>query len=163
MYNYRRPITAIQQVEADGNPETTADPAWTPLLATPSFPEYTSGHTTFSGTLPSVLAHFFSLAQTMCLSLWEQMTCPVSTAATSSFRNCPSKRPKPDLWWHPLHVSQHQWAEHRGSCGKLRLVPKKTRWNQDWESFVLAEFLSRCSSWLDFASSVRGLLWTVPR
>ena len=48
MYNYRRPITAIQEAEADGNPETTADAAWTSPLVTPPFPEYTSGHSTFS-------------------------------------------------------------------------------------------------------------------
>ena len=59
VYNYWRPITAIQEADTDGNPETTADPSWTPLLATPPFPEYTSGHSTFSGAAAVVLAHFF--------------------------------------------------------------------------------------------------------
>jgi len=59
VYNYWRPITAIQEADTDGNPETTADPSWTPLLATPLFPEYTSGHSTFSGAAAVVLAHFF--------------------------------------------------------------------------------------------------------
>ena len=36
-----------------------ADPAWTPLLVTPPFPEYTSGHSTFSGAAAVVLAAFF--------------------------------------------------------------------------------------------------------
>ena len=31
-----------------GNPAVTADPTWTPLLITPNFPEYVSGHSTFS-------------------------------------------------------------------------------------------------------------------
>ncbi len=30
-----RPITAIQQAGHDGNPDTMADPTWTPLLVTP--------------------------------------------------------------------------------------------------------------------------------
>jgi len=59
VYNYWRPITAIQEADTDGNPETTADPSWTPLLATPPFPEYTSGHSTFSAAAAIVLAHFF--------------------------------------------------------------------------------------------------------
>jgi hypothetical protein len=53
-----RPITAIQ-LDGDGNAETTADPAWTPLLPTPPFPEYTSGHSTFSAAAATVLEAFF--------------------------------------------------------------------------------------------------------
>ncbi len=54
-----RPITAIQLADQDGNAATTADPSWTPLLPTPPFPEYTSGHSTFSAAAASVLARFF--------------------------------------------------------------------------------------------------------
>ena len=57
--NFWRPITAIRNAEADGNPATEPDPAWTPLLPTPPFPEYTSGHSTFSGAAATVLATFF--------------------------------------------------------------------------------------------------------
>ena len=59
VFNYWRPITAIQEAGSDGNPATEADPAWTPLLPTPPFPEYTSGHSTFSGAAAVVLAYFF--------------------------------------------------------------------------------------------------------
>lgn len=59
VYNYWRPITAIQLADTDGNPATLADPAWAPLLATPPFPEYTSGHSTFSGAAAVALAYFF--------------------------------------------------------------------------------------------------------
>jgi hypothetical protein len=41
---YWRPITAIQLADTDGNPATTADPAWTPLLTTPNYPDYVSGY-----------------------------------------------------------------------------------------------------------------------
>jgi hypothetical protein len=54
-YNTWRPITAIRQAEQDGNAATTADPNWQPLLTTPPFPEFTSGHSTFSGTGATVL------------------------------------------------------------------------------------------------------------
>lgn len=58
-YNYWRPVSAIREADTDGNPETEADPTWTPLIATPPFPEYTSGHSTFSRSAATVLAGFF--------------------------------------------------------------------------------------------------------
>ena len=39
--NFWRPITAIQNADLDENPATEKDAEWTPLLATPPFPEYT--------------------------------------------------------------------------------------------------------------------------
>ncbi|MBW4494493.1 MAG: phosphatase PAP2 family protein [Oscillatoria princeps RMCB-10] len=58
-YDFWRPITAIQQAESDSNPQTAGDPTWTPLLATPPFPEYVSGHSTFSGAADAILTSFF--------------------------------------------------------------------------------------------------------
>ena len=43
-YDYWRPITAIRNAEADGNPATIAEPGWEPLIATPNHPEYPCGH-----------------------------------------------------------------------------------------------------------------------
>lgn len=57
--NYWRPITAIREADTDDNPGTEADKEWLPLLETPPFPEYTSGHSTFSGAAAMVLAEFF--------------------------------------------------------------------------------------------------------
>lgn len=54
-----RPVTAIRAADTDSNPMTDADPAWTPLLVTPPFPEYVSGHSTFSAAAATVLALFF--------------------------------------------------------------------------------------------------------
>ncbi len=58
-YNLWRPITAIREADTDGNAATVADAAWTPLLNTPAFPSYTSGHSTFSGAASTILADFF--------------------------------------------------------------------------------------------------------
>jgi hypothetical protein len=58
-YNYWRPITGINQADTDGNPDTVADPAWVPLLATPAHPSYASGHSTVSSASATVLARFF--------------------------------------------------------------------------------------------------------
>ena len=50
-YHYQvwRPIQAIR----------VSDPGWTPLLPTPPFPSFTSGHSTFSGAAAAALEAFF--------------------------------------------------------------------------------------------------------
>lgn len=58
-YDLWRPIDAIRKADTDGNAATVKDVNWTPLLVTPSFPSYTSGHSTFSGAAASVLSSLF--------------------------------------------------------------------------------------------------------
>ena len=57
-----RPVTAIPLAATDGNDDTTADPAWMPLFATPAHPEYPSGHSTVSSAAATVLADYFGEA-----------------------------------------------------------------------------------------------------
>lgn len=45
------------------------DPAWTSFIATPPFPGYVSGHSTFSGAAAATLAHFFPEREA---SLWAE-------------------------------------------------------------------------------------------
>lgn len=54
-----RPITAIRLADTDGNSLTTIDATWTPLLVTPPYPEYYSGHQSVSGSACAVLKAFF--------------------------------------------------------------------------------------------------------
>lgn len=58
-YNYWRPITAIHEGHADGNPGTIGDPDWTPFINTPPYPEYTSGANCLTAAITSVLRRFF--------------------------------------------------------------------------------------------------------
>jgi hypothetical protein len=58
-YNFWRPITAIQLGDQDGNPATAVDPDWQPLINTPNFPEYPSGHADVSGAVSHMLRLFF--------------------------------------------------------------------------------------------------------
>jgi hypothetical protein len=60
-YHYRfwRPVTAIRLADIDGNPATTADPTWTPLVETPPIPDYDSGHAVEGGAAAQILARFF--------------------------------------------------------------------------------------------------------
>jgi hypothetical protein len=59
-YHYRlwRPITAIRAGDTDGNDETAADPAWSPLLGTPNHPEYPSAHSCITPAGGRVIARF---------------------------------------------------------------------------------------------------------
>ena len=58
-YNSWRPVTAIANADIDGNPATTADPTWQPLMTTPYFQEYPSAHSGVSSAAATVLASFF--------------------------------------------------------------------------------------------------------
>ncbi len=59
VYEQIRPITAIREADKDNNPNTIADKDWEPLLDTPPFPDYVSGHSVFGGAASSILARFF--------------------------------------------------------------------------------------------------------
>ena len=54
-YNFWRPVTAIRNGEADGNPATQPDPAWEPLIATPNHPEYPCAHCSTAGAVAEVM------------------------------------------------------------------------------------------------------------
>jgi hypothetical protein len=60
-YDSWRPITALQEGVAPLN--IPAQPDWSPLLTTPSHPEYVSGHSTFSGVAAGILRRFFQTDQ----------------------------------------------------------------------------------------------------
>jgi hypothetical protein len=60
-YTYRlwRPITAIRNADTDGNPDTTADPNWTPLSTTAPDPSYPGAHGTIGAAGATVLAAIY--------------------------------------------------------------------------------------------------------
>ncbi|HKA07621.1 MAG TPA: phosphatase PAP2 family protein [Gemmataceae bacterium] len=58
-FNFWRPIHGIREADRDGNPATEPDQSWQPLLPTPPFPAYTSGHSSFSAAAATILAQFF--------------------------------------------------------------------------------------------------------
>jgi len=58
-YDTWRPMLAINTASTDGNPSTIEDASWSPLIPTPSFGAYTSGHSAFSMAGATILAQFF--------------------------------------------------------------------------------------------------------
>jgi hypothetical protein len=70
VYRFWRPVGAVREADTDGNPNTIADPDFSPLGApasninpgvnfTPPFPAYGSGHATFGGALFQTLRRFY--------------------------------------------------------------------------------------------------------
>jgi hypothetical protein len=53
-----RPVTAIR-MGGDGNPDTPADPAWTPLLPTQPHPEYAAAHPSVNGASAAILQRYY--------------------------------------------------------------------------------------------------------
>ena len=60
-YSFWRPFQAIRRAAEDGNPATSPDLTWTPLLAAP-YPEHPSGHLGQDGSHTGVLRMFFGNA-----------------------------------------------------------------------------------------------------
>jgi hypothetical protein len=65
-YNFWRPITAIQEGNTDGNPDTVGDPHWQPFANTPNYSDQSSGANAVMASITSALAHFFGTDQVAC-------------------------------------------------------------------------------------------------
>jgi hypothetical protein len=89
-YNYWRPVTAIHEADNDGNPFTTADPTWTPLVLTYPIPDYDSGHAVQGGAAAEVLKHVFGdrVSFSSCsFTLPAGQTCTDPFPVTRSYRS----------------------------------------------------------------------------
>jgi hypothetical protein len=88
-YDYWRPVTAIRAADTDGNPRTSADPTWTPLVTTPPIPDYDSAHAVQGGAGSTVLERFFGtdhIGFTTCsLTLPAGSTCTDPSPVTRSY------------------------------------------------------------------------------
>ncbi|GGL93284.1 vanadium-dependent haloperoxidase [Nakamurella endophytica] len=58
-FHYWRPVTAIALAATDGNPATVADPSWQPLVDTPPYPDYLSGHACITGAATNTFSYLF--------------------------------------------------------------------------------------------------------
>ena len=85
-WQFWRPITAIQEADTDGNPDTQADPTWLPLfdpttpvcnlpsLFTPPFPDHPSGHACATGAFVNTLQNFFGTDK-IAISAFSNKSC----------------------------------------------------------------------------------------
>lgn len=58
-YEQLRPITAIREAAGNEDSNINGDAEWEPLLDTPPFPDYLSGHSVFGGAASAILTDFF--------------------------------------------------------------------------------------------------------
>ena len=58
-WNFWRPITAIREVDDDGNHKTAGDPEWTPVLTTPPYSDHPSGYNCVSAAYMHAAGAFF--------------------------------------------------------------------------------------------------------
>ncbi|HEX9782571.1 MAG TPA: vanadium-dependent haloperoxidase, partial [Opitutaceae bacterium] len=58
-YNFWQPVATIRAGDTDGNPRTSADPDWLPLITTPAHPSYPSAHASAAGAARAVLEHLY--------------------------------------------------------------------------------------------------------
>lgn len=91
-YGFWRPQAAIRGGDTDGNQLTVGDASWTPLIATPPFPSYASGHATLSAAAREVLdrslgksGHAVTLTNatlgvTLHYSAWKEITDDIDDA-----------------------------------------------------------------------------------
>ena len=78
-FAFWRPITAIQQGDNDGNPDTAGDPTWLPLIPTPNYPDYTSGANNATGAATRAFALFFGSDEMDFTLHTTNATAPVQT------------------------------------------------------------------------------------
>lgn len=62
-YNTWRPNSAIIHADIDGNPATTADPAWRSSQFTPNHPEYPAAHSCTAGGLATLLRLYYGTGE----------------------------------------------------------------------------------------------------
>ena len=58
-FEFWRPVTAIALADTDGNPATDVVPGWASLRPTAPYPDYTSGHACFTGSVSGSLDNLF--------------------------------------------------------------------------------------------------------
>jgi hypothetical protein len=88
-YLFWRPETAIREAATDGNPDTVADPAWTPLQPTYPIPDHDSAHSVEGGAAAGTLRLVFGtddIAFSACsLTLPAGSRCTDAVPALRSF------------------------------------------------------------------------------
>ncbi|HWL91375.1 MAG TPA: vanadium-dependent haloperoxidase, partial [Actinomycetota bacterium] len=89
LYNFWRPVTAIQMADADGNPDTDVDASWTPLRGTPPIPDHDSAHSVEGGAAAQVFQRVFGTDlisfETCSLTLPAGSTCSDASPVMRSF------------------------------------------------------------------------------
>lgn len=159
-YNYWRPVTAIHQADADGNPGTHPDSAWKPLLNTPNYPDYSSGANVVTGAMTCTLELFFGTdAMTLTITSNSANLPPEKRARTFTRYNDTNfkRRPNSNQGMFSLRTNVEGWVAVRtlDTSNDERPVtfprnPSDNRYVPQFENDTTGD-----SSWVRDMSSVR--------
>ena len=99
LYVTWRPVTAIQEGNNDGNPNTVGDPSWLPLIISPNYPDVTSGANNVSAATLRSLELFFG-TDVMTFKVTTTNTGPTiqDTRVYSRFSDVPSDVVNARIW-----------------------------------------------------------------
>lgn len=86
LYGLWRPVTAIRQADADGNPATDADPAWSSLVPTPPYPGHPGNMACLGAAQARVLERVFGHDDVAFSVTWTGTTGPTVTKRYNGFR-----------------------------------------------------------------------------
>ncbi len=107
-YNLLRPETAITRL---------IDPAWLPLLVTPGFPSYTSGHATQSGAAAMILTDMFGMkAFTDTLHQDHHLEPPLEPRSFGSFDEAAAEAAMSRLYAGIHYRFDNQYGLAKGRC-----------------------------------------------
>lgn len=98
IYGLWRPVTAIREANTDGNPATAADPAWTPLLATPPYPGYPGNRACLSGSQSQLLARLFGQDNVPIQATWLVAGAAPIVRNYNGFRQLADEEAKSRIW-----------------------------------------------------------------
>jgi hypothetical protein len=103
-YAFWRPRTAIPRADTDGNPDTDADPTWTPLLSV-NHPEYPSAHGFVSTAVTDAVSAFFGTNRITWTIVTSQSAVPqlVQTERTYDNLNAITREIADARVWAGLH------------------------------------------------------------
>ncbi len=113
-YGLWRPITAIRQADADGNPATAPDPDWTPLLATPPYPGYPGNRACLSSSQSRLLERLFGQDNVPIQVTWNVAGGAPIVRSYNGFRQLADEEAKSRIWG-GIHF-QFESTASMGSC-----------------------------------------------
>ena len=117
IYGLWRPITAIREADTDGNAATTADQAWTPLLATPPYPGHPGNRACLAGSQSRLLERLFGQDNVSITVTWAVAGGPAVTRSYNGFRQLADEEAKSRIWG-GIHF-QFESLASMGSCTLL--------------------------------------------
>ena len=117
VYGLWRPITAIREAGSDGNPDTSPDPAWNSLLATPPYPGYPGNRACLSSSQSRLLERLFGQDNVPLTVTWVVPDGQPIVRSYNGFRQLADEEAKSRIWG-GIHFEFESTAS-KGACTQV--------------------------------------------